>query len=636
MSTNRTDIVRPFHRMNNFPLDDTSVFSNESELDNYIKDYNCNIYDGQIVYIKFDKEQMLDSNQFNVSEFQEHFNTGALFVLKRNKRCNRIEKVKILTDYSGTIVSGAIRSGTNVNVVNPLIKDVVQTKQHLPVKAKKGEVYLVQFKLTDDGYLEKSDCIMIRLKNEKLSSDNFSDVWYDAGPIQGPQGIQGEKGDPGIQGPMGPIGPKGRIGDTGERGPQGLQGIQGEQGLDGERGPQGPRGDQGPQGPRGIRGPQGPRGEQGPAGKDGKGLQIDYIFETEDERETERELHDLCFHVGDVCYIRETKRLYIYNYTCNLDTEGNHTGDGEYEWVELSGFSEIANMGLGFTVPVNLGYNKEENPIELGGLKTGDIIGESHINTVENFIKKLVFKYEKPTIDITFEDNTDKKFIEYGQYIDSLKIKININKNNSQGIVECGVYNTENSLIKIITKEEIEQGEFILFENAYRIIKNEVFVVKCNYQGSTGFDEDGNIIMPDCGQFKDGTVESKPIKINACRKVFFENGYGEFNEVINGKTIRNLSNNSIIENENIIIDIVNESNYVIIGIPSDILIKSIKLNNSNYDIKDIIEVVGELKVDGFNKNENDLNEINKCLTDYKILKLQSNYKLIGEKLIIEL
>ena len=218
----------------------------------------------------------------------------------------------------------------------------------------------------------------------------------------------------------------------------------------------------------------------------------------------------------------------------------------------------------------------------------------------------------------------------------TLKIKININKNNSQGIVECGVYNTENSLIKIITKEEIEQGEFILFENAYRIIKNEVFVVKCNYQGSTGFDEDGNIIMPDCGQFKDGTVESKPIKINACRKVFFENGYGEFNEVINGKTIRNLSNNSIIENENIIIDIVNESNYVIIGIPSDILIKSIKLNNSNYDIKDTIEVVGELKVDGFNKNENDLNEINKCLTDYKILKLQSNYKLIGEKLIIEL
>lgn len=313
MSTNRTDIVRPFHRMNNFPLDDTSVFSNESELDNYIKDYNCNIYDGQIVYIKFDKEQMLDSNQFNVSEFQERFNTGALFVLKRNKRCNRIEKVKILTDYSGTIVSDAIRSGANVNVVNPLIKDIVQTKQHLPVKAKKGEVYLVQFKLTDDGYLEKSDCIMIRLKNEKLSSDNFSDVWYDAGPIQGPQGIQGKKGDPGIQGPMGPIGPKGRIGDTGERGPQGLQGIQGEQGLDGERGPQGPRGDQGPQGPRGIRGPQGPRGEQGPAGKDGKGLQIDYIFETEDERETERELHDLCFHVGDVCYIRETKRLYIYN-----------------------------------------------------------------------------------------------------------------------------------------------------------------------------------------------------------------------------------------------------------------------------------------------------------------------------------
>lgn len=638
MSTNRTDIVRPFHRMNNFPLDDTSVFNNEAELDSYIKDYNCNIYDGQIVYVKFDKDQALDNNQFNITESQERFNTGVLYVLKRNKRCNKIEKIKVMTDYSGTVVNGASKaSNSNVNIINPLIKGVVQTRRHLPSVAKKGEIYLVQFKMTDDGYLEKSDCLVVRLKNQSLSTDSFNDIWYDLGEIRGPQGVQGEKGDPGAQGPMGPMGPRGKIGDTGERGPQGLQGIQGEQGLDGERGPQGPRGDQGPQGPRGLRGPQGPQGEAGPAGKDGKGLQIDYIFETEDERETEREIHDLCFHVGDVCYIKETKRLYIYNYTCILDIDGNHTGEGEYKWVELEGFSIAGSIALGFNGVVNLGKDENGNPIKLGGLKTGDEIGgnEEHSETVEDFIKRLVFKYEKPSVNITFEDGSKELVKECGEYVTGLKLKVNIDKNDAKEIIKCDIY-CNDFPIKTLSNSEIIEGKVVLYNNVHRISKVESITAKCYYKGSEGFDEYGNIIKPDCGQFEDGSILSEPIIINAGRKVFFEVGVGECKKITTGSEVRKLTNSIMISDENIEINITDGSNYAIVALPDNIVIKSIKLANSNYNIKDIIEFVGIIKVDGYNENDTDPAEINRHLIDYRVMKLQSNYRLIGEKLIIEL
>lgn len=63
---------------------------------------------------------------------------------------------------------------------------------------------------------------------------------------------------------IGPImGPQGLQGPTGETGPQGPQGIQGETGPAGPQGPQGEQGIQGPEGPQGQIGPQGPQGEAG-------------------------------------------------------------------------------------------------------------------------------------------------------------------------------------------------------------------------------------------------------------------------------------------------------------------------------------------------------------------------------------
>lgn len=150
--------------------------------------------------------------------------------------------------------------------------------------------------------------------------DGVSQVWFNNGPLQGPEGPQGQKGDTGATGSQGPKGDQGNIGPQGPKGDTGPQGPQGEPGkgldikgtvdnalslpptaengdvwnvgtmppydlylyndgtwtnlgpLQGPEGPQGPKGDTGdpgPQGPKGDTGDTGPRGPTGPAGADG-------------------------------------------------------------------------------------------------------------------------------------------------------------------------------------------------------------------------------------------------------------------------------------------------------------------------------------------------------------------------------
>jgi hypothetical protein len=116
-------------------------------------------------------------------------------------------------------------------------------------------------------------------------------IWFNAGPLSGPQGVPGPIGPQGPaggpQGPIGPVGPAGPIGpggppgstgQVGSQGPQGNPGIQGFPGPVGPIGPQGQRGSAGPQGAQGVAGfpgatgPQGVQGQQGnpgPAGQDG-------------------------------------------------------------------------------------------------------------------------------------------------------------------------------------------------------------------------------------------------------------------------------------------------------------------------------------------------------------------------------
>ena len=138
--------------------------------------------------------------------------------------------------------------------------------------------------------------------------DGVSQVWFNNGPLQGPEGPQGPKGDTGETGSQGPKGDQGDIGPQGPKGDTGPQGPQGEpgKGLDikgtvdntlslpptAENGDvwnvgtmppydlylyndgtwtnlgplQGPEGPQGPKGDTGETGPQGPKGDVGPKG----------------------------------------------------------------------------------------------------------------------------------------------------------------------------------------------------------------------------------------------------------------------------------------------------------------------------------------------------------------------------------
>ena len=140
--------------------------------------------------------------------------------------------------------------------------------------------------------------------------DGVSQVWFNNGPLQGPEGPKGPKGD---QGDIGPQGPKGDQGDIGPQGPKGDTGPQGPQGEPGKgldiKGtvdnalslPQtAENGDvwnvgtvppydlylyndgtwtnlgklQGPEGPQGPKGDTGETGPQGPAGADGSDANV--------------------------------------------------------------------------------------------------------------------------------------------------------------------------------------------------------------------------------------------------------------------------------------------------------------------------------------------------------------------------
>jgi hypothetical protein len=76
-------------------------------------------------------------------------------------------------------------------------------------------------------------------------------VWFNGGPLRGPQGLPGAQG---------PVGANGQAGAQGAQGDQGIQGIQGIQGDKGDQGDVGANGGVGPDGPIGITGPAGPQG----------------------------------------------------------------------------------------------------------------------------------------------------------------------------------------------------------------------------------------------------------------------------------------------------------------------------------------------------------------------------------------
>ena len=633
------DIFKSYHRLGGFPLDDRTIFSNEKELDDYLNctgNYDgksCNAYDGQIVYVIFDK------GQFNASSFSdssaEEFNTGSLYVLKRNKRCDKIEKIKILTSYSGNEKSSIMNSGKDGNFfTTPFIKQICQTKNHLPADAKQGEVYLVQFKYTDDGYLEKSDCLFVRLKTindgDSVDNYNFDEVWYEVGPIQGPKGETGEKGEVGKVGPTGPQGPRGLRGDTGERGPQGEQGIQGEQGLDGERGAQGPRGEQGPQGPRGIRGIQGPRGEQGLPGKDGRGLKIDYIYQTIAEREMELKAHNLCFHVGDVCYIEEDKKFYVYNYNCVHDDTLDEYEYGEYVWVEIAAFSQVGKLGFDFDKVINL------NGENLGGFKDGDSIGSlSEINNIEKLITKLITKYEQPIADLKINNNDElmkEMYVEYGEVINP-KFDLGFVKNSSKGIVDFEI-NCNNHEVEFDEDDKLQAI-------AHKITKEEIYKVNINYLGSEGFDENGEKLEPNCGQFTDGSLledNNGLVKIIPCRRIYYHigeitnrDGYDVADVLtdINENNLKEkLSNSLLLDKTDFNIKIENDSRYIMIAVPFR---RELQINIGSTDVSDLIEIINSsIMVDDV--SEEGLNKAR-----YKLCILDTKYKILaGETINIKL
>lgn len=633
------DIFKSYHRLGNFPLDDRSVFSNEKELDDYLnctgnyEGKSCNVYDGQMVYVVFDK------GQFNASSFSdssaEEFNTGSLYILKKNKRCNKIEKIKVLTNYSGSEKNSIMNNGGKGGnfFTTPFIKQICQTKNHLPSDAKQGEIYLVQFKYTDDGYLEKSDCLFVRLKtiNDGDSVENYSfdEVWYEVGTIQGLKGETGERGEMGKMGPTGPQGPRGLRGDTGERGPQGEQGIQGEQGLDGERGIQGPRGEQGPQGPRGVRGPQGPRGEQGIPGKDGRGLKIDYIYQTIAERETELIAHNLCFHVGEVCYIEEDKKFYVYNYNCVHDDTLEDTY-GEYVWVEIAAFSQVGKLGFDFDKVINL------NGKDLGGFKDGDLIGSSsEIDNIEKLITKLITKYEQPIANLTIDNDGNlikEMFVEYGEII-SPKFNLGFIQNSSKGIVDFEI-NCDNSDVKFDKEDKLQAIE-------HKITEEETYKVSINYLGSEGFDENGEKLEPDCGQFIDGSLledDNGFVKIIPCRKMYYhigeitnEDGY-DVADILTGINENNLkeklSNNLLLSKDEFDIKIENDSRYIMVAIPFR---KELQINIGSTNVSDLIEIMNDsIMIDDV--SEDGLNRIR-----YRLYILDTKYKILaGETINIKL
>ena len=303
-----TDVFKSLRRLGSFPLDESTVFHNEAELDAYYMEDSPvrgeNIYDGQICYVK--RGNTLDST--------------FVYILRLNPKTNKFEKIRLLTEDNCTIEIGNLYS---------ILKGVVREKILLPTNAKKGDAYLVKARRTDDDELVQSNCLYIKLVDEPfVFNDTNSDAyWYDAGPIKGDKGDVGEQGPTGERGKIGPTGPRGLKGD---RGDTGLQGETGDTGERGETGPTGPRGATGPRGVRGLIGPTGPTGDKGEIGK---GLRIDYVYESWEDQNTETLNNNICYHVGDVVYIKSDKLLYVYNFNRYI---------GDYEWVPL-----IAKLDVG-------------------------------------------------------------------------------------------------------------------------------------------------------------------------------------------------------------------------------------------------------------------------------------------------
>lgn len=334
------DLYNPLRRTGKFPLEDSIVFETEADLDAYYDETSptrgVNMYDGQIVYVK------------NGNDKSQSY----LYVLKKDSN-GKFKKIRIVTADSTTVSTSG-----ETSAVNKMLSGVVNTVKNLPVDAKTGEAYLVKNKLTDDYQFITSNCIFVKLNDDKYDPNNDADgkklvnYWYDMGSMkgeqgvagpQGPRGIQGptgkgdkgDTGETGAQGPQGPTGPQGLRGEKGEKGSQGIQGLvgpmgpQGPIGDTGEQGPIGPTGPQGLQGPRGERGfkgIQGPTGEKGKDGLPGEGLKISYVYESYDDAESESLDNNINYHVGDVMYIKSEKMLYVYNYDRT---------DGEYKWESL-------------------------------------------------------------------------------------------------------------------------------------------------------------------------------------------------------------------------------------------------------------------------------------------------------------
>ena len=89
-----TDVLKSLRRLGSFPLDESTVFHNEAELDAYYMEDSPvrgeNVYDGQICYVK--RGNTLDST--------------FVYILRLNPKTNKFEKIRLLTEDNCTIEIG--------------------------------------------------------------------------------------------------------------------------------------------------------------------------------------------------------------------------------------------------------------------------------------------------------------------------------------------------------------------------------------------------------------------------------------------------------------------------------------------------------------------------------------------------
>ena len=157
------------------------------------------------------------------------------------------------------------------------------------------------------------------------------------------------------------------------------------------------------------------------------------------------------------------------------------------------------------------------NGKDLGGFKDGDLIGSSsEIDNIEKLITKLITKYEQPIANLTIDNDGNlikEMFVEYGEMI-SPKFNLGFIQNSSKGIVDFEI-NCDNSGVKFDKEDKLQTIE-------HKITEEETYKVSINYLGSEGFDENGEKLEPDCGQFIDGSLledDNGFVKIVPCRKM---------------------------------------------------------------------------------------------------------------------